>query len=130
MNGLFYEMLLFLFVIGAVTQGFNELGMFDMDVPSTGMDSLSEDQVQEIQSGAQSTGASDYSTVEILLAFMKVIGMGIVAMFAIYPMIVTYATAMGCPWVIANVVGIIIQAPVTLFTFFALWCMWTGRPVP
>ena len=130
MNGLFYEMLLFLFVLGAATQGMNELGMLESTVPQTGVQSLDESQVTEIQSGAESTGTSNYSSVEILLAFMKIIGMGILAMFTIYPTIVLWGTALGCPWIIANTIGTIVQAPVTLFTFFALWCMWTGRPTP
>ena len=127
MNGL-YEMLLFLFILGAATQGINELGMFDMTIPETGVDSIGEEQVQELHSGAVSTGSSDYSTIEIVLAFMKVIGMGIVAMFTIVPMVVQWGTAIGCPMALVLIFGGILQAPITYVTLFGLWEFWTGRP--
>lgn len=126
MNGL-YDMLLFLFILGAATQGINDMGMFEMSVPETGVEGLDDDQVKEIQASSLSAESSTYSTVDILFMFMRVIGMGIVAMFTIIPMIITWGTALGAPLSVVGLCAGILQAPISYVTFFGLWEWWTGR---
>lgn len=126
MNGL-YDMLLFLFVLGAVTQGFNEFALFGSTPSETGVVALNNESVMEVQEGALATGAANYSAIDILFSFMKVIGMGVVAMFTIIPMVIQWGTAMGCPFELATGIAAMLQAPISFVTLMGLYELWTGR---
>lgn len=127
MNGL-YSILLFLFVFGAVTQGVNELAIFDYTMPTNGAQ-LSNQTVKDIQSGAETTDLNPFNAFMIIISFMKVIGAGILAMFVVAPTIYTIFTMVGADPTVAMVVATMIQAPLTFVTLFGLFEWWTGRSV-
>lgn len=125
MNGL-YDILLFLFVLGAVSQGFNELGFFGIDVPDAGV-TLSDDNVREIHESALSQSTNEFNWIEVIKSFMSVIGAGILAMFTIIPMVAGMMIAVGVDGTFAYASAAILQAPVTFVTLFGLYEFWTGR---
>lgn len=127
MNGL-YEILLFLFIFGAVTQGINEMALFSFTMPTNGAQ-LDNQSVRDIQSGAQTTDMNPYNAVMIVLSFMKVIGAGVVAMFLVAPTIYSIFTMVGADPTWAMIIGTMIQAPLTFITLFGLFEWWTGRSV-
>lgn len=128
MNGL-YDIILFLFILGAVTQGFQELGVtFGVSVPNSGL-TISESTVTELESGATSTETSDYSTWTILMSFLRVIGSAVLACFTIIPLCISIFQAVGISFDISLILATILQAPVTLITMFGLYEFWTGRSV-
>lgn len=127
MNGL-YTILLFLFVFGAVTQGVNELGVFEYQMPTNGAQ-LDNQTVKDIQSGAETTDLNPFNTIMIVISFMKVIGAGILAMFVVAPTIISIFTMVGADGTIAAVIATMIQAPITFVTLFGLFEWWTGRSV-
>lgn len=127
MNGL-YTLLLFLFILGTVTQGVNELGIFDFKVPTNGAQ-LNQSTVVNIQEG---TAALDYNPVNYAMmigSFMKVIGAGILAMFAVAPLIYNFMVMLGFGAGLATIVSLAVQAPITFITLFGLFEWWTGRQV-
>jgi len=125
MNGL-YDILLFLFVLGAITQGFNELGYFDQKIPDSGI-SLSENNVEEIHEATLGMEANEFNWIEVIISFMRVIGAGILAMFTIVPMVIGVMQLVGADFTFSVIVAGILQAPVTYVTLFGLWEFWTGR---
>jgi hypothetical protein len=127
MNG-FYYILLFLFCFGAVTQGVNELAIFDYTVPTNGAQ-ISNQTVRDIQSGSEQTALNPFNAIMVLVSFMKIIGMGVVAMFTIIPVIVEIFTMVGMDMGTALIMAGMIQAPVTFVTLFGLFEWWTGRSV-
>ena len=127
MNGL-YDILLFLFILGSVTQGFNEVGVFGVTVPDAGL-SLNETSVTEIQDSANSVDINDYSLWNIIAAFMRVIGAGVVAMFTIVPLCVSIFQSVGLDLGLSLILAGILQAPVTLVTLFGLYEWWRSTSV-
>jgi len=127
MNGL-YDIMLVLFILGAMSQGFNELGFFDHSVPDSGL-TLDESVVSEVHTGALNQSTNDFNLIEVIKSFMAVIGSGILAMFTIIPLVMGYMTMVGVDAGTALIMAGILQAPVTFVTLFGLYEFWTGRPV-
>lgn len=127
MNGL-YSILLFLFIFGAVTQGVNQMQLFDTQMPTNGAQ-LDNATVRDLQSGAESTTLNPFNTIMIGIAFLKVIGAGVLAMFIVAPTIITIATMVGVDGTFAAIIATMLQAPLTFITLFGLFEWWTGRPV-
>ena len=123
-----YDILLVLFLFGLLSGGVNELGIFEMKVPASGF-TISNSTVTEIQSGALSQPANDFSAWEIIQSFMRVIGSGIVALFAIGILVYNLFNSAGAAPEICLFAASIIQAPVTFVTLFGLYEWWTGRSV-
>jgi hypothetical protein len=125
MNGL-YDILLFLFILGAVSQGVNEMGFFNQNIPDAGV-TLGDSTVTEIHSSALSQSTNEFNWIEVIKSFMRVIGAGILAMFTIIPMIVGFMQAVGVDYNLALLMAGILQAPITFVTLFGLYEFWTGR---
>ena len=125
MNGL-YDILFFLFVLGAVTQGFNEIGFFGVTVPDQGL-TLNETSVTEVQAGAESTEIDDFSLISIIWSFLKGIGAGVLAMFTIVPLCISIFQAVGLDFATSVIFAGILQAPITFVTLLGLYEWWTGR---
>jgi len=123
-----YDILLVLFLFGLLCGGANELRTFEMKVPASGF-TISNSTVTEIQSGALSQPANDFSAWEIIQSFMRVIGSGIVALFAIGILVYNLFNSAGAAPEICLFAASIIQAPVTFVTLFGLYEWWTGRSV-
>ena len=115
-----YQIVLFLFILGAVTQGFNEYNVFGVALPNTGL-TLESDRAESLHQGALKQPTSEFNWVEVLRTFMSVIGAGVLAVFTIIPLAIKYGVPLG--------LAIILQAPVTLVTIFGLWEWWMGRSV-
>lgn len=128
MNGL-YTILLFLFILGATTQGVNELGVFDTTLPPVNGTQLSAGTVTNLQHGSEGTDLNPLNAVMIFLSFIKVIGAGVLAMFWIAPLISGYFTMAGADPVWAGIIATMLQAPLTFITLFGLYEWWTGRSV-
>jgi hypothetical protein len=122
MNGL-YDILLFLFIVGAVSQGFNEMGVFSHSLPSGPSMSDGKTTVTQFQDSATSTP----DLFAIAVAGLRVLGMGVVAMFTVIPMVAGYCSMLGVPAALTLILCGIIQAPLSYVTFTGLFEWWTGR---
>jgi hypothetical protein len=123
-----YDILFVLFCFGLLTGAINELGIFEMKVPSSGF-TIGNSTVTEVQSGALSQPANDFSAWEVIQSFMRVIGSGLVALFAIGVLIYGLFNTVGAAPEICLFAAGLIQAPVTFVTLFGLYEWWTGRSV-
>jgi hypothetical protein len=123
-----YDILFFLFVFGLLSGAVNELGIFEMKVPSSGF-TISNSTVTEVQSGAMSQPANDFSAWEVIQSFMRVIGSGITALFAVGLVVYSLLMSVGSPPQIATFAAVAIQGAVTFVTLFGLYEWWTGRSV-
>lgn len=123
-----YDILLLLFVFGLLSGGVNELGIFEMKVPASGF-TISNSTVTEVQSGALSQTANDFSAWEVIMSFMRVIGSGLVALFAVGILVFSICNSVGAPTGISTFAALAIQGPVTFITLFGLYEWWTGRNV-
>ena len=127
MNGLYY-IFFFLFVFGLMSGAVNELGIFNMKVPSSGF-TISNSTVTEVNSGALSQTANDFSAWEVIQSFMRVIGTGVTYMLAFGYVVYSIFMSVGSPQAIALFAGAIIQGPLTFVLLFGLYEWWTGRSV-
>jgi hypothetical protein len=127
MNGL-YQILLFLFIFGAVTQGINEMAIFPVKVTSINT-TISGATVTNLQSGALSQSANDFNVWNTVFSFMRVIGMGLTALVTVIPVVWTICVNAGCDPTLAAIMAGLLQAPLTIVTLFGLFEWWTGRQV-
>lgn len=127
MNGL-YTILLFLFLFGIVTQGINEMAVFSVAMPTTGVQ-MNNTTITSLQSGALGTDLNPWNSVMIFLSFIRVIGAGVLAMFWVAPIIASVFTMVGADSTWAWIIATMLQAPLTFITLFGLYEWWTGRSV-
>jgi hypothetical protein len=121
-----YDILFILLCFGLITGAVNELGIFEMKVPTSGF-TISNSTVTEIQEGALSQTANDFSVWEVIQSFMRVIGSGLVALFAIGVLVYGMFNTVGAAPEICLMAAGLVQAPVTFVTLFGLYEWWTGR---
>jgi energy-converting hydrogenase Eha subunit B len=127
MNG-FYDLFLFLFCLGLVTGAINELGIFSVKVPTSGMN-INSATVTDLQSGALSQAPNEFNAWQVIQSFMRVVGTGIAGVFLTGFLVWQFLIMCGADPGFASVIGALIQAMVTFVTLFGLYEWWTGRPV-
>lgn len=125
MNG-FYDIILVLFIFGAVGQTFNEFDVFGVTIPDSGV-TITEGQVTEYQSSTSPTTVNDYTWTNIILSGLKIIGSAVLAVFTIIPLVISLCMAVGVDLSTATMLAVLIQVPVWFVTIFG-WYEWTtGR---
>ena len=125
MNG-FYDILLVLFIFGAVGQCFNEFAVFGVPIPDSGV-TISESQVTEYQSSTSPTTIDDFTWTNIILSGLKILGSAMLAVFTIIPLVISLCQAVGVDFTTAATLALIIQVPIWFVTI-AGWYEWsTGR---
>lgn len=129
MANIVYPLLIFLFTFGAFTTAFNESGLYSHGkIASSG---LSTDLNQSSQfNEALQTAASDQNSFSFNSIFLvlKVVGWGIVALFTIYPLIISIVTALMGPPPLA-ICGFIfaITAPISIVSIYGIIEIVLGR---
>jgi hypothetical protein len=123
-----YDILFVLFCFGLLTGAVNELGIFEMKVPASGF-TISNSTVTEVQAGALSQPANDFSAWEVIQSFMRVVGSGLTSLFAIGILVYGLFNTVGAAPEICLLAAGMVQAPVTFVTLFGLYEWWTGRSV-
>ena len=125
MNG-FYDIILVLFIFGAVGQCFNEFDVFGVTIPDSGV-TISESTVTEYQSSTNPTTVDDFTWTNIILSGLKILGSAMLAVFTIIPLVVSLCQSVGVDFATAMTLALIIQVPVW-FVSIAGWYEWsTGR---
>ena len=121
----FYDIVLFLFIIGFASQALVEIG--GLAAIPVSKPSITEAQVTDMTSGMTNMGVSALLPYQIIISFVKVIGMGVIAVFTILPLFLQYTTALSIPLIVAVPVGMIIQGPVWWVELNGLYQMTTGH---
>lgn len=125
MNG-FYDIILVLFIFGAVGQCFNEFAVFGVAIPDSGV-TISETQVTEYQSSTNPTTVDDFTWTNIILAGLRIIGSAMLAVFTIVPLVISLCQMVGVDFQTAAMLAVMIQVPIWFVTIFG-WYEWsTGR---
>lgn len=125
MNG-FYDIILVLFIFGAVGQCFNEFNVFGVSIPDSGV-TISESQVTEYQSSTNPTTVDDFTWTNIILIGLKVLGSAVLAVFTIIPLVISLCQACGVDFATSATLAVLIQVPVWFVTIMG-WYEWsTGR---
>jgi len=125
MNG-FYDIILVLFIFGAVGQCFNEFQVFGVVIPDSGV-TISESTVTEYQSSTSPTTVDDFTWTNIILSGLKILGSAMLAVFTIIPLVISLCQAVGVDFATAATLALIIQVPIWFVTI-AGWYEWsTGR---
>lgn len=125
MNG-FYDIILVLFIFGAVGQCFNEFDVFGVSIPDSGV-TISESQVTDYQSSTNPTTVDDYTWTNIIMAGLRIIGSAMLAVFTIVPLVISLCQMVGVEFSTAAMLAVLIQVPVWFVTIFG-WYEWsTGR---
>jgi hypothetical protein len=125
MNG-FYDIILVLFIFGAVGQCFNEFQVFGVVIPDSGV-TISESTVTEYQSSTNPTTVDDFTWTNIILSGLKILGSAMLAVFTIIPLVISLCQAVGVDFATAATLALIIQVPIWFVTI-AGWYEWsTGR---
>jgi len=127
MNG-FYDIILVLFIFGAVGQCFNEFDVFGVVIPDSGV-TISENQVTEYQSSTNTITVDDYTWTNAILSGLRIIGSAMLAVFTIVPLVISLCQMVGVEFSTAAMLAVLIQVPVWFVTIFG-WYEWsTGRPL-
>ncbi len=127
MNG-FYDIILVLFIFGAVGQCFNEFNVLGVSVPNNGL-TITEGQVTEYQSSTGSSEVNDFTWTDIILKGLKILGSAMLAVITIIPLVISLCQSVGVDFATAATLAIMIQGPVWFVTIFG-WYEWsTGRSV-
>ena len=125
MNG-FYDIVLVLFIFGAVGQCFNEFSVFGVAIPDSGV-TISESTVTEYQSSTNPTTVDDFTWTNIILAGLRILGSAFLAVFTIIPLVISLCQAVGVDFATAATLALLIQVPVW-FVSIVGWYEWTtGR---
>lgn len=125
MNG-FYDIILVLFIFGAVGQCFNEFAVFGVTIPDSGV-TITESTVTEYQSSTNPTTVDDFTWTNIILAGLRILGSAMLAVFTIVPLLISLLQMVGIDLVTAAILSLLVQVPVW-FVSIAGWCEWsTGR---
>jgi hypothetical protein len=125
MNG-FYDIVLVLFIFGAVGQCFNEFDVFGVKVPDSGV-TISESTVTEYQSSSSPVTVDEFTFTNMILIGLKVLGSAMLAVFTIIPLVISLCQAVGVDFNTAATLAIMIQVPIWFVTI-AGWYEWsTGR---
>jgi hypothetical protein len=125
MNG-FYDIILVLFIFGAVGQCFNEFQVFGVVIPDSGV-TISESTVTEYQSSTSPTTVDDFTWTNIILSGLKILGSAMLAVFTIIPLVISLCQAVGVDFATAAALALIVQVPIWFVTI-AGWYEWsTGR---
>jgi hypothetical protein len=120
---------MFLFIFGAVSQGVNEMGVFNAAMPVPNGTQVQYSNVKDLNTGAINTDLNPWNTVMIFLSFIKVIGAGVIAIFFVAPFIYNMFVLVGVDGTWAAIVATMLQAPLTMVLLFGLYEWWTGRSV-
>jgi hypothetical protein len=125
MNG-FYDIILILFIFGAVGQCFNEFHVFNTPIPDSGV-TITEHQVTEYQSSTTPTTTDDLAWTSIIFVGLKVLGSAVLAVFTIVPLVISLLQMVGIDIITAASLALLIQVPVWFVTIMG-WYEWsTGR---
>lgn len=117
---------LFLFILGVTCQSVNQLGLWNHYISEPNPQfSVTNDQVANLQNtSVNNSPVGIFVIYTWIVAFMTVIGSGILAVFSIG--LLFYG--MGWPIGFVGVALLqLIQAPATLVMLFWLFELWTGR---
>lgn len=125
MNG-FYDIILVLFIFGAVGQCFNEFDVFGVTIPDSGV-TISESTVTEYQSSTSPTTVDDFTWTNIILSGLKILGSAMLAVFTIIPLMISLLQMVGIDFATAATLAAFVQVPVWFVTIVG-WYEWsTGR---
>lgn len=129
MANIVYPLLIFLFTFGAFTTAFNESGLYNHGHISTSGLNTDLNQSSEFNSALQ-TAASDQNSFGFNSIFLvlKVVGWGIVALFTLYPLIISLITAlMGTPPIAVCLFVAAITAPISIVSIYGIIEIVLGR---
>lgn len=121
----FYQMMLFLFILGAGVTLLDEVGL--TAIGDTGLSvGAGKETVVTLNEAAQKTGP-ELGVWQIMMSFAKVIGSGILALFAVSILIFMWGSALGTDPTTLTAICVFIQVPITVVTLAGLWQLYTGR---
>jgi hypothetical protein len=124
MNG-FYDIILVLFIFGAVGQCFNEFHVLNVPIPD-GV-TIKESQFREYQSSTNPTTVDENTWTNIILVGLKILGSAVLAVFTIIPLVIKLCMMVGVDFETAATLALMIQVPVW-FVSIVGWYEWsTGR---
>lgn len=127
MNG-FYDIILVLFIFGAVGQCFNEFHVFGVVIPDSGV-TITEGTVTEYQRSTNPTTVDDFTWTNVILSGLRILGSAFLAVFTIIPLMISLLQMVGIDLTTAATLAILIQVPIWLVTIVG-WFEWsTGRPL-
>lgn len=113
-----YTIALALFTFGFVIGSINGLGLFDVVLPTSGMD-LQESEVMELAQGATSGGASPLYSIASVLVLGQVFFSGLATALTIIPLFSSYG--------IDPIITMMIQGPIWFVYAAAAVQFFTGR---
>ena len=113
-----YSIFMFLFLLGVVTGSVNQLGIFDYQVPTTNVNTISQAQVMDLSNTASTAGLNPFFIFYIIQTFGKVLFTGLLTCATVLPLMVSF----GVPVTIA----IMFQAPIWIVEAFGIYQLVTG----
>jgi len=113
-----YDIFLFILIIGAVSEGFNTSGMFDVTVP-TSRTALDGTQVVEVSEAVENEGINAFTAVSLLLLMIRMLIAAFIAVCTIIPL--------GMSWGFPAWALLMIQVPIWGVEMFGFYQLVTGH---
>lgn len=120
-----WQLFLFLFILGIVLQGFNQIGLWSPKYPDAGY-TMETSTIEDVQAGAKAASPTIFVIYAWVISFVTIIGSGVVAVLSLGILF----WGMGWPMDATSVALLqLIQLPANLIIFAWLFELWTGRPI-
>ena len=124
MSGGWY-LFLGLFILGVVTQGFNQMGLWDVHYASSGYQ-VTSDVINSTEQGATHSDLGIFVIYTWVYTFVVVFFSGILAVLSVSVLFLSMGWPIG---LVGAAIMQIIQLPANLVIFAWLFELWTGRQV-
>jgi hypothetical protein len=124
MSGGWY-LFLFLFILGVVTQGFNQMGIWDVKYASSGYQ-VTADTLNATEQGAANSDLGIFVIYTWIYTFVVVFFSGILAVLSVAALFHSMGWPIG---IVGDAILTMIQLPANLIMFAWIFELWTGRQV-
>lgn len=124
----FYDMVLLLFIFGAMCQAINTIGGYAVSVPASST-SITQANVQDMETALTGTSPLNFFFIyQMIVSIGSIILMGALAVLSIIPLGLIWTTALGINPLVAIPVIMTVQIPIWWVMINGYYQMVTGHP--
>jgi hypothetical protein len=121
-----YHIALCLFIFGFAVSGINDLGIYKVKAPESGVQGITDSDIKDISGSAMAAGLNPFYIPFIIITFAKALASGFLAILSILPWFVSTMAAFGVPIGVSIIIGMMIQGPIWWVLINGLYQWWTG----
>lgn len=113
-----YSIMLFLFILGAVSGAINETALFDAALPESSTHAATAAEVTSLTETTVNAGLNPLWMFFVIVTFIKVLASGLITVATVLPLLLAY----GVP----SPIAVMIQGPIWIVEIFGIYQLITG----